>query len=115
MEQVDIDTNVKAVITAMEEQASDSWVGPARAYFEIPVGDDFVRGVYRTYVVQAPTLNEALSGLQACIEQQITAASTRSMTTNLVWRLPNKVEVELTENHGWVARTRLVVLPEEKM
>lgn len=110
-------TNIKTVVEHLESLVSEAWTGPARSYFEIPVGETFVRGVYRTYVVQAPTCAEALSGLEACVMQQIASATARSPTTNLVWRMEEKIEVR-SPSHGdmgWEARTRIVVLPEDNM
>lgn len=109
----EVEVSIHATIKEVELLVTEAWVGPPKAFFEIPLGDGFVRGIYRVYIVQAPTIRDALSGLRGCIIEQITAASSRSMTTNLVWRLEDKIEMDQTEGDGmWRARTRLTVLPE---
>lgn len=108
------EAEIKAVILAVETQVSNACIGPARAYFEFPTPEGIVRGIYRTYVIQAPTSLEALKALQHCIEDQITRASSLSMTTALFWRLEDKIELEQMEGEGaFRARTRLVILPED--
>lgn len=112
----EIKSSIRATIKEVEALVTEAWIGPPKAFFEIPLGDgEFVRGIYRVYIVQAPTIRDALSGLKGCIEEQIAASSSRSMTTNLVWRLPDKIEMDRTEgDNTWRARTRLTVLPEDQ-
>ena len=66
---------IEEVVSTVEQEVSEAWTGPPRAYFEIPVGKDIVRGVYRTYVVQAPSPREALTGVQSCIQDLIRSAT----------------------------------------
>ena len=108
---------VESVIMELEEYSGQAFVGPPRAYFEIPCGmEGIARGVYRVYVVQAPTMMEALSGLRACVKEQIDKSRWHMNLTCLVWRLPEKIEVEQMEGEpSWRARSRLTVLPEENM
>lgn len=112
MNEEELQAQINAVIKAVESQVSNACVGPARAYFEFPIPDGIVRGVYRSYVIQAPTSLEALKAVQHCIEDQIAKASTISMTTALFRRLEDKIEVDTGDWDGVRARTRLVVLPE---
>lgn len=115
-----IETGVRKIVDEVEQMASFSCVGPAGAYFEIPVGEKFggyVRGVYRSYVCSAPTINEAMSMIRDCIVDQIEKSAGRSQITSLYWRNEEKIEVSEPESPGlgWRARTRLTVLPEENM
>jgi len=111
------DPTLDSIIQEIEEYAGNVFLGPACGYFELPVGGDreYVRGVYRSYMVQAPTMMEALSGVRGIVKEQIDLARSQQNVVALVWRLPEKIWVEQDEYGSWRARTRLTVLPEENM
>lgn len=111
------DPTLDDIIQEIEVHSGQSMIGPQTGYFELPVGGarEFIRGVYRTYVVQAPTFMEALSGMRAVIKEQIDIARTQQNVTALVWRYNEKISVEQGDDGAWRARTRITVLPEESM
>lgn len=114
MGQSTIEIAVDAAIKHLEKLVNTSYVGPARAYFEIPTGkESFIRAVYKTYILQAPTMPEVINGLKAVIEEEIRSVKHRSAMTCLVWRMQEKIEVSVEENRI-IARTRIVVLPPEE-
>lgn len=89
-------------------------VGPARAYFEIPIGPGgaFTRVVYESYVVmrgdRSDTEQRLVAAMYADFSQLI---GTTAHETMLFWRYPEKIKLEtqLRQLFGRTLVTREVV------
>jgi len=92
---------------------ADGWcVGPPRAFFEFPVGEEeHIRGVYKTYITESPTVAESVNALRCMLIMLVHDVARKEQGVFLFWRFDDKIQAYWNDSSRLVVRTRISVIP----